>query len=468
MAIISTTANISSLRAITGASAGDVYEVLGYYGAGDGGGGSYYCDTADLSSLDNGGSVIVANDGKRWKLHATGGFSVRQFGARGNGSADDTASINKAISATGAGTLYWPAGTYLVSGGLVQAASQSWQGAGGQRATTIKKMGNFDLVTLGDLGAIQDINLECQGGSYSGRGIVVSNGFSQLIRRVRISQSQGIALEFALNQGGGSTIADLEATTTNPTTVAAVKLSDNTASPKFFSNIWLSGGLFDFSAGGNGVSVTNFYARNLLTSASTALLHIANGRFASLSDPVTLSGSDITLTGVAFSGLLALKNMQGAKITACTLGSGFTEEAATCQYNEVYDQRKPYTPLWTQPEGSGAQPSIGNGSITASYQRSGHACLVSIRVVTGSTTTYGNGTSGYQLSLPFKGHLSVDQRGLPAVVTINGTTYPCWATIGANENVLTLGFNGQSVRLGHPAAWTAGSTIDLEFSYLVR
>lgn len=466
MPTVSTTANINTLRLATGAAPGDVYETLGYYGAGDGGAGSYFYDATDATSVDNGGSVIVANDGKRWKLRSNGGFSVKQFGARGNGSADDTASINKAISATGAGTLYWPAGTYLVYSGLTQAASQSWQGAGGQRASTIKKMGNFDLVTLGDLGSIQDLNLECQGGSYAGRGIYVSNGFSQLLRRVRIHQSQAVALEFALNQGGGSTIADLEASTSSPTTVPAIKVADSSASPKFFSNIWLSGGLFDFTGGGNGVSIANFYARNLLTSSGTALLHIANGRFASLSDPVTLSGSDITITGVAFSGLLALKNMQGAKITACTLGSGFTEEAATCQYNEIHDQRKPYACSWSQ--SSGTPPSIGNGTITASYQRTGYACLVSIRVVMGSSTSYGNGTSAYQFSLPFKGHLSIDQRGLPAVVTIGGTTYPCWASVGANEDVLTLGFNGQSVRLNHPAAWTAGSTLDLEFSYLVR
>lgn len=63
--------------------------VLGYYASGDGGGGKYRYDPADTSSADNGGTVIVAADGARWKLIHGGKISIRQFGARGNGVSDD-------------------------------------------------------------------------------------------------------------------------------------------------------------------------------------------------------------------------------------------------------------------------------------------------------------------------------------------------------------------------------------------
>jgi polygalacturonase len=47
---------------------------------------------------------------------ATGVFNVRDFGARGDGVALDSAALNKAIktsAAAGGGTVYLPAGTYL-------------------------------------------------------------------------------------------------------------------------------------------------------------------------------------------------------------------------------------------------------------------------------------------------------------------------------------------------------------------
>ncbi|WP_186040586.1 hypothetical protein [Burkholderia gladioli] len=54
----------------------------GYYGSHDGGGGPYQLDPNDTSSLDNGGTVIVANDGGRWKLQLIDTVSIMQFGAR--------------------------------------------------------------------------------------------------------------------------------------------------------------------------------------------------------------------------------------------------------------------------------------------------------------------------------------------------------------------------------------------------
>ncbi|KAA8702473.1 hypothetical protein [Pseudomonas proteolytica] len=60
--------------------------VIGYYAKGDGGGGVYYADLTDTTTADNGGTVIVAADGARWKLATTDVVDIRQFGAR-NGSA---------------------------------------------------------------------------------------------------------------------------------------------------------------------------------------------------------------------------------------------------------------------------------------------------------------------------------------------------------------------------------------------
>lgn len=56
-----------------------------------GGGGTYLCDLGDVSSTDNGGTVIVGTDGGRWKLIVEGNcLPARQCGVRGDGTTPST------------------------------------------------------------------------------------------------------------------------------------------------------------------------------------------------------------------------------------------------------------------------------------------------------------------------------------------------------------------------------------------
>jgi hypothetical protein len=87
----------------------------GYYAAGDGGAANYYLDASDTTTADNGGTVLVTTDGRRFKLKHQGIVSVKQFGAKGdwNGSTgtDDAPAFQAAINAMGAvkgGTVYVP------------------------------------------------------------------------------------------------------------------------------------------------------------------------------------------------------------------------------------------------------------------------------------------------------------------------------------------------------------------------
>lgn len=66
-------------------------------------------------------------------------YSVKDFGAYGDGVHDDTAAINAAISfayAAGGGTVYVPIGAYLVSGNIVLYPGVSFVGAGGLAGMT--------------------------------------------------------------------------------------------------------------------------------------------------------------------------------------------------------------------------------------------------------------------------------------------------------------------------------------------
>jgi hypothetical protein len=95
--------NIAELRALSSAlsvsSNGDIIFVAGYTSRGDGGGGNYYLDSADTTSVDNGGSIIVSSDGGRWKLVNTYFMSPKQFGCKGDGATDDTVKFQNFLTA---------------------------------------------------------------------------------------------------------------------------------------------------------------------------------------------------------------------------------------------------------------------------------------------------------------------------------------------------------------------------------
>jgi hypothetical protein len=90
---------------------------LGYATSGDGGGGTWYYDSADATTADNGGTVLVTSGGKRWKrAHDRGEVQAEWFGALPGGSAVGS-NVAAAIAAVGSrGTVKFGPGSFNLTG----------------------------------------------------------------------------------------------------------------------------------------------------------------------------------------------------------------------------------------------------------------------------------------------------------------------------------------------------------------
>lgn len=80
----------------------------------------------------------------------------------------------------------------------------------------------------------------------------------------------------------------------------------------------------------------------------------------------------------------------GAVLTAAQLNAQVRDN-----FKAIGDPGTLFTPTWTA---STADPTIGNGSLTGGYSLAGKRLWVWMRIVMGTTTSYGSGS--YSLALP--------------------------------------------------------------------
>lgn len=140
-----TAVSIAGLRAMTDPDPSWIYYVTD-----QGQEGHFYYDAADLVSPDdNAGTVLVGATGARFKRIVQGEANVRWFGAKGDGQADDTVSIQAALD-TGLG-VYVPEGRYRISSTLImRTPGQQLRGASKQGATIFNDSTDARLLSVGD------------------------------------------------------------------------------------------------------------------------------------------------------------------------------------------------------------------------------------------------------------------------------------------------------------------------------
>lgn len=209
---------IAALRALLKTGVGKAF-VLGYYTAGDGGGGPYALISSTSSGYtDNGGSVIIANDGGVWVLCYTGPLSAKQFGAKGDGVTIDWTALQNWINALPGKTGYLPSGTtgngapflnnpYIINQPLVMNSSTGgykivgdpvqWSATSGEVGGSIIKNTNTTganaiTVTAAQNGSIVLESFGILGSGTDGWGINATGAYNISVEKLFITgQGQG-------------------------------------------------------------------------------------------------------------------------------------------------------------------------------------------------------------------------------------------------------------------------------------
>ena len=138
--------------------------------------GNFIRDDFDTTSSDNGGTIIVRADGKRYKRAFAGPVNASWFDAKGNGIANDTVPIqsafNYAISSNKSISII--AGTYIVSGLDYNSTSSHASIVGDGSGVTIIRNTLNTSPTLTIRGSPNQLNV--RGINFSGNGSVRSWG----------------------------------------------------------------------------------------------------------------------------------------------------------------------------------------------------------------------------------------------------------------------------------------------------
>lgn len=140
-------------------------------------------------------------------------FNVKAYGAKGDGTTDDTSSIQSAINAAGAGRVYLPPGTYKVSSALTLSSAGSSLAGAGVGATVISTSSTTaDVLDLGTTGtsshpgvAVRDLSITTSVTRTAGDAIRLLNDEQFTIDNLRIVVS-GNGIDATQPTGGDSAI----------------------------------------------------------------------------------------------------------------------------------------------------------------------------------------------------------------------------------------------------------------------
>lgn len=379
----------------------------------------------------------------------------------------------QAAVASGAKAVFVPFGSYTQTAKITLPDNFSiWSNC----FPTITKGFNGDLFDMSaDFCKLIGLNILGDGGTFTGRGVVISGGQEQRIESCQLDDFDGYAAEFTADDAGQRctfwNTHFRRTTVLNP----AVKLPtlgvSETNGNRNFINCTSNGGcLIDFADGTNTrVWACAFTQLSFSTNNASRTIINAN-RIAALGGTITIKGFDNVISGNVVAGDIVLDTgtqrnhvgvndlLDGATVTDSSTATGN-------DVNHVWDvTEKSVTPNW---KGDTSDPAIGNGSIAASVVRNGRAFQVNISVGMGSTTTFGSGDWYFTLPSPYDFKARDNSVG-SAYILDNGTAFfigVARMSSGSNQIRVYVNNAATGIRSTVPMTWATNDNLNISIEF---
>jgi len=400
--------------------------------------------------------------------------SVKDFGAVGDGTTDDTAAFSALLTAISgkSGFIPNPSVGYKITSALTIPANTRLYGED-KFSTRIFMSGSFNLFTMMNGSVLENLYLD--GNSQTGIAVNITGiEGQQRIDNCKIINFNGACVNFAATTAGSyfssASCLMYQLNGASPSTNYAVVIADGvqaSAVPRRFVN-FEAGGYSSFTFGGaNDLMITNSWLSDLAYSNNSHAVLISSSRIAgNIVAGISMLGGQHSIVGCDVYPVITL----GATTAGCVLGpcswnAGSPVDSSGVSTNLVYHFDTSYTPTW---QSTGVAPALGNGTIAAVYSRQGNLVTVYCVITAGSTTTFGTGI--YRITLPsnapavniqpqLAGNIRATHGGLfyfGTVLVVASVNYAEWQ----RDTVNGFSFNT-------PQTWVSTDVFYLQFSYRV-
>lgn len=404
--------------------------------------------------------------------------NVREFGAVGNGVADDTTAISNAITNAGTyGTVALPYGNYKITGTLTLLTGQTLLGIGGRPTITRAFAGT--MINAAAVGTrMEFLDIRGAGATYTNTStdiaVLYNNGsnYYQEMHNVWIIDNAGPCISFSVSDAGSQSkfVGCLlqRTTTTNPAIVLPTTV-DTVGYREFYDCRGGGSWLMRFNSGIN-TKIIGGDSVNLDFSGSegVSLRTVVQGhRIATGAANFTLYGNDSVISGCVIAGpgvITGAASRNQILGNVLQAGQTWTDNSTSTGDNVNHIDAAYYTPTITWGADT-TNPTLGNGTLNSRVFRRGRNLKVDIILGIGSTTTLGTGSWYFQLPSPFSTwNAKQDTVGIVRILDSGNTWYTATAYISSGTKKIYMLF-GNNVGPATPMTWANGDALYLTIDY---
>lgn len=347
-------------------------------------------------------SVSIGGGAPPRELRGLGYFNVLDYGAKGDGAADDTAPFIAALAAAGAveGVVFVPdpAVGYVLGAELTIPANTSLVGSG-KYSTRLIHAYNGVMINYGPGARMESLWLDGNGALFTGRGVEMFAGNGrQTSRSLKITDFADYCVDFRHEAAGSQSfwedilIYQLSGDAAGEEAILIQGAFIATANPRNFIGIQTQGKRFIDLGPCNNLFIVASRVGGIIYNANSRGVSIVNCRLGTDFFPtMTILGANHSVDGCHVGPQIIL----GAGCSSCAIGAGNSYDAdppvvdnSGVSSNQVTHPRTAYTPTFAT---SGTAPALGNGTLTGTYTREGGRISFTIELTVGSTTTFGTG-----------------------------------------------------------------------------